>query len=234
MIIKNQFVSFNGLRYKVRKSRYTVNASPVHINDYMTFKMEGMPAISTPCTVNPNCLKRIAAAVPDEICVDCFADAVLNCKKELQAALESNFTLLTSGLIPEEWIPIFKPDVTEVRIEAFGDLYNVIQARNYIRIMKKNPHVSFGWFSKNTGIQARAVKIEGVPSNCIFTQSSERKNRPDKKRAPFINRIFTVYTTVKDAARAGHKITCGARHCKSCLRCYRKKGFSLHVSELLK
>jgi len=232
MILKNQYVSAFGLRFHLRASRYTLNASPLHVSDDMSGKLSGIPSISTSCRCNPHCLRRMTSGRLDAICRACFAEKTLGRYDDTERAAESNFLLLTSGLLPDEWIPRFG-NVQFVRIESFGDLYNVNQARNYLRIIKNNPRVTFAWWTKNAGILARAIKLEGRPKNVVLVQSSERIDRPEEKRFPFFDHVFTVYRSEETAAAHGRRINCGARDCLGCLRCYSRRT-ARDVSELLK
>lgn len=226
------YISFQGVRYYLRKSDYTLNVSPLHISDDMSGKLAGIPSISTSCRVNPHCLARMRAGKAGAICKSCFAEKTLSRYSDTDRAAESNFILLNSGLLPDAWLPVFG-NVRYVRIESFGDLYTVNQARNYLRIVKKNPGVIFAWWTKNAGILARAIKLEGRPKNLSLVQSSELIDKPDKKRFPFFDHVFTVYSSEKTAADHGKKITCGARSCMGCLRCYSRRT-ACDVSELLK
>lgn len=231
-ILKNRFVSFAGIRYPLRKSKYTENASPLHVSDDMSGKLSGIPSISTSCRVNPHCLARIASGKAGHVCHACFAKDTLGRYDDAERATEGNFVLLNSGLLPDEWIPRFS-NVSIVRVESFGDLYSVTQARNYLRIVKANPRVTFAWWTKNGGLLDRALKIEGRPRNVVFIQSSEFIDRAASPRWYWVDHVFTVYQSEKSAAAHGVKINCGARRCATCRRCYTRRG-ALHVSELLK
>jgi len=233
MKFANIFVSYNGFRFYMRKSKYCTGRTPFHVNDDMTAKLEGVPCISTSCRVNPRCLRRMNSGKPGHICHSCFANGTTGQYDDLERALESNFLLLTTGLIPDEWLPRFKPSVEIVRIEAFGDLFNVLQARNYLRIARANPRVKFAFFTKNGGTLDRAIKYEGVPANVVFIQSSEFINQKTAPRFRWVNKVFTVYDTEDSARARGVKINCGARSCNKCRRCFTRRG-ARYVSELLK
>ena len=209
------------------KSKYTINDSPVYVSDYLTAKMSGVPAISTSCLKNPICYAR--RKVKGSICEKCFAASTLSRYSECERHAAENFDLLTGRLLNADELPIFG-NVRFVRIEAFGDVANVTQARNYVRIIRANPDVVFGWFTKNAYIVQGALKLEGgKPENLVLIQSSMMMNTP----APIVSgfdRVFTVY----DKAHAGAvNINCGARSCVGCGRCYKHGGESV-VSELLK
>lgn len=123
------------------------------------------------------------------------------------------------------------------RIESFGDTRNVIQARNYLRIMNKpeNKAVIFSVWTKNPEHWYQAMLIEGRPENLKMILSSAYVNRPDIDTAirynqllpGMFNSVFTVWTA---NAMKRENITlncCGSerdkiipRKCMNCLNCY--------------
>ena len=211
----------------MKKSKFCINASPVHVSDSMSGKMSGIPSISTSCLMNPICQKRMKD--PNSICAHCFAAATLNRYTAAGRAMAANYELLTSRILTDEELPIFG-NVAIVRIESFGDVANVTQARNYVRIIKANPAVTFAWWTKNAGIVAAAFKVEGgKPDNVVMIESSPYLNTV-KPLSAGMDKTFTVYDKI---AAAGVEINCGARCCATCRRCYSKQTES-QVSELLK
>ena len=218
----------------MKKSKHAINYSPIHVSDYMSGKLENVVAISTACTCNALCKKYMQD--PNKICASCYADAILEMKKggrgaNLRKAVEMNYQLLTTEVIPVELIPIF-PNINFVRIEAFGDVANVTQAINYTNIAKMNPNVTFAWWSKNLNFLEKAFEeCGGKPSNIIVVQSSFYVNQQDQKHR-IADKVFTVYT--KEYAEVHNiEINCGARHCATCLRCY-KFNDVVYINELLK
>lgn len=216
-------------RFNMHKSKYCVNISPVAISDYMSGKMENIASISTSCEKNLICLARMKD--DDSICAKCFADATVRRYSELGKNLAANFDLLTNEVLPVEMLPIFKPEVSIVRIESFGDVANITQAITYINIIKANPHVTFAWWSKNAWLINDAIDLVGKPSNVILVESSEKLN-VQKDRSANFDKVFTVYDP-EHIASEGVKINCGARSCATCRRCYSKRTGSV-VNEKLK
>ncbi len=220
--------------YKLKKSKYAMNYSPVHVSDGMSGKLENMLAISTPCTCNELCKKYMQD--PNKICANCYADAILEMKKggrgaNLLKALEKNYELLTSSALPLELLPVF-PNTQYCRIEAFGDIANVTQAINYTNIAKANPNVTFAWWSKNLNFLEKAFEeCGGKPINVIVVQSSFYVNKQDQKHR-IADKVFTVYTK-EYAEEHNIEINCGARHCATCLQCYKFNGV-VYINELLK
>ena len=123
------------------------------------------------------------------------------------------------------------------RIESFGDTKNVIQARNYLRIMNKpeNKAVIFSVWTKNPEHWYQAMLIEGRPENLKMILSSAYVNTPDIKTAirynellpGMINSVFTVWTE-NGMNRANITLNCCGserdkvipRKCENCLNCY--------------
>lgn len=127
------------------------------------------------------------------------------------------------------------------RIESFGDTKNVIQARNYLRTMKKpeNRDVIFSVWTKNPEHWYQAMLIEGRPENLKMILSSAYVNQPDietairynEKLPGMFNSVFTVWT---ENGMKKDRITlncCGSekdkvipRKCINCLNCYLMAG----------
>jgi len=220
-----------GRMYELRNSIYTVNASPVIVSDNMTGKMDGIPSISTSCLENIFCKNRRLDG--NSICARCFAAATLAKRENVSENVEINYHLLTSEVLPVDLLPKFHKGVEIARIESFGDVENEIQAINYINIIKNNPHVIFGWWTKNVSIVHKALEKVGKPENVVLIQSACFINRPEIIKSIYFNKVFTVYDPAYIKA---HNITinCGARDCNSCRRCYDTANTEKEVNEVLK
>lgn len=201
-----------------------------------TGKMEGMFSLSTTCTVNPFCQARQKDG--DSICSHCYAETQQKMYHSLKEKLERNFFILSKVLFSVEDFPVL--NCLYFRLEAFGDLYNEIQAMNYIRFAKRNPKVTFALWTKNPFILEKAIETEGKPKNLVIVLSAEKLDiiEPEKKfqqmkeRFSFIDKMFFVHGK-KAAAENDININCGARNCLTCGRCYTKRTAPI-VNELLK
>lgn len=194
--------------------------------------MSGLQSLSTSVTTNPHCIARRAKG--DSICAKCFAAAMMQRYKALDACTIENGRILSAGLIPDSQLPIIP--VRYFRFEATGDLSSMIQAANYIRIAAKNPDTLCALWTKNPQYIQQAINAGFViPANLQIVLSSPLINKPIKStRFDFVNKIFTVYD--KTAAK-GANINCGARSCLACGRCYRPNpdGAKLqYINEVLK
>ena len=193
--------------------------SLLHITSDHTGKMEGMASISTPVSCNGRCAKN--AQIPGSICEACYAARMMKMYPALESCLKENFKVLTKRLLEPEELPLL--NYALFRIESFGDISNVIQAQNYLRLIKTNPHVHFGWWSKNCDILAKAISREGKPENVQIVRSSLMVNKPVRKGYWFVDSVFTVYDK-KYAEQRGIEINCGKRKCLECRKCYMEGG----------
>ena len=224
------------------KSKFTINNSPVYINDNLTAKMEGVPTISTSPLENPHCQKRVAETTArgiDCVCRECFSIKTNRRYKALDKHMRENTVLLSGSVLPLEDLPIFG-NVRFVRFEAFGDLVNDTHLLNFLNIARVNPFVTFTLFTKNAFILHHVFKGLGIekPSNLIIIFSSPRLNVAmlNALDYPYIDKIFTVYTP--DFLEfwgydESNFINCGSRSCVACGRCYRKDSEAV-ISERLK
>ena len=239
----NQTIEINGRNYNMRTSDFTTNLSPIHVSDKMTGKMQGIPSISTSCHCNQFCLARMAKGDYTDketgktykcICKSCFADSTLDRYHGLENATTDNYYLLNESILDDSLLPIFG-NVRFVRIESYGDLGSATQAINYLNIIRKNPDVTFAWWTKNPNFINQAMKILEIrkPENVIFIQSSCYVNLKTEKKFDWIDKVFTVYDK-KFIQENGLDINCGARSCVNCKRCYSLKNKETEVSEMLK
>jgi len=224
-------VMIAGRAYEYRKSIFCRNLSPVIVSDNMSGKMENIPSISTSCLRNKFCEARRKDG--NSICAHCFAAATLNMRETVGENTEINFDLLTSEILPDDLLPVFHAGVEIARFESFGDIANIIQAVNYINIARKNPHVTFGWWTKNTAIVTAAFDKYSKPDNIVMIQSARFLNQSETPVNAYFDKVFTVYTP---AFIADHNVSvnCGARDCDTCRRCYNVNNTETTVNEVLK
>ena len=232
------FTDNAGRVWPMLKSRFASNYSPIHVSDYMSGKMEGIPSISTSCLVNPICRKRMEDG--ESVCAHCFAAATLDRYTAAGQHAENNFHLLNAGVLPLEMLPRFK-NVAIVRIESFGDVASVTQAINYLNIARVNPFITFAAWTKNANIWNAAIKQAGKPDNLSLVYSSFKLNTPAAAAEYFtadgennFDHVFTVYDKATCSFYGPAFVNCGARDCSTCRRCYRKDPAEFMVREQLK
>lgn len=90
----------------------------VHIATDHDGKMTGIVSISTSVKLNEDCAKH--AQVDGSICKYCYAGAILDRRKNMNPALEQNFKILNSVVIPVDLWPLL--NIRYFRNESFGDL----------------------------------------------------------------------------------------------------------------
>lgn len=206
----------------------------------MSGKMEGILSISTSCTLNPICRKRMQDG--DSICSECFSVDTQGNYKALYENMCLNAIKLSETVLDKKVIPFIPADIT--RIESFGDVQNVNQAINYINMCYMNPHCSFTAWTKNLAIWLTAFRKVGKPKNLIFGVSSSKKNIVEKivqSAVRYVDFVFTVYELdwlLKNGINPETFINCGGRLCRGCMNCYTPENFSedkiVYVNELLK
>ena len=220
---------------KIQEYQYVQLVQQVVVSE-MTGKLEGYYSVSTSVLMNPICQAR--ARIPGSICAKCYAASTAARYSALTQSLETNTFIMTEFLIPEmAWATLVWPTTNgDARVESFGDVRNVIQARNYLRIIKTHPWLNFGVWTKNAGIWAAAFKLEGgKPENMKFIISSMHINQPDdipENVRKYADHRFTVYTA-EFAEEHNITINCGGRKCATCRNCY-KCNTAFDIAELLK
>ena len=189
----------------------------IRFNVNMSGKMEGITCLSTSVLCNPFCAAR--RNKENCICSRCYAASTCSRYSALEKNMARNSELLTSRLFEVSELPTINAMI--FRFEAFGDLINATQCRNYFRLCKANPGVRFALWTKNPGIVQRAINEgEAKPDNLVILLSSATiGERADASRWDFVDKTFTVYA--KDQLDDS-QINCGSRNCLTCQRCYRK------------
>ena len=201
-------------------------------------KMSDVISVSTSPLENKYCQER--AKIENSICSHCYSIQFNEYRSSLREKLAKNTELFTTEVIPvNEW-PVFPAFIEIFRLEAFGDLGNVIQAQNYINFCKANNndlynHCKFALWTKNIFLLTATFKYTEKPGNMIIIYSSPCVNLPAEKalNIPFIDKIFTVWDNKETAENNHARINCGARNCNTCRRCYSRRTAKL-INELLK
>ena len=208
----------------------------LHYTTNHTDKMKYLCSVSTACCCNDNCLKR--RNIPGSICEKCYAMTMAKRFDALREKLVKNTEVLTTVIIPKKDLPILYSESGLFRFEAFGDLINEIQVVNYFNMAAANKGIHCALWTKNLWIIEKAMKEYGIkkPRNLQIIGSSYFINKSMAafyKRYDFIDNVFTVYDK-KYAAAHNINITCGARACATCRKCYTGKHNNYEINELLK
>lgn len=203
--------------------------SGLHFTTQHSGKMAGMVSISTSVTTNERCKKN--ASIKGSICEKCFAAKQTKVFPSMEKPMVENQRILTSEILPMEKLPTINN--LYFRFEAFGDLNNATQVKNYFNMCHKNPRVKFALWTKNPDYIAEAI-ADGYakPENLNIVLSSLFLNKQRPNTFPFVDKVFTVYDPEYIAAE-NIKINCGARNCFDCGLCYEKNGVAV-INEKLK
>lgn len=218
-------------------AEYTTLVYALWIVNHMSNKLEGICSISS--SVHDNCFCKARRILKDCICSHCYAHNQQSYQTGLKEHNILNGIILRNILIPVKYFKLLRIVFPYIRIESFGDVQNVIQARNYIRIIKAFPEKRCAIWSKNIMIWKQAFVAEGKPKNTTYVHSSSYVNKPeeiDKKQYPFVDHVFTVFTK-KYAKENNITINCGGRKCLDCIikkiNCY-YRNTAFYINELLK
>lgn len=224
-------------QFDITKSKNDFNG--LHFTTNHSAKMAGVCSISTDINKNPICQMRQKNGV--SICSKCFSAKMWNptngVYRKAVTKLSQNTDILTTRIIPISEMPKIDYNRFPIcRIESFGDIQNPTQVINYFNLCKANPQIRFGFWTKNPGFIATALKYTTKPQNCNIVLSSFKLNKPAKGNFDFIDKIFSVYDK-ETIQRENIDINCGARSCLLCQRCYKANpnGEKIeHIREMLK
>ena len=202
-------------------------------------KMDGMQSLSTSCVCNSICQAR--HNTNDELCIckHCYSFRQLKRMPSLANKLERNTAFLTNCELTADDVPTI--NCQYFRFEAFGELQNALQVKNYFLIAEVNKNVNFALWTKNLFVLDDAFQLYGLvkPSNLNIVYSDPYMNKcltSEDKRIlkavyPYIDKVFTVHN--KKSALPSFLVNCGQKKCKDCLLCYTKNDVFV-INELLK
>ena len=203
-----------------------------HKSDENNSKLDGGASVSTEVHDNVYCIARMKMAMEeiakqgwtDIICASCYAEAMQRQYAGLSNRNKLNGYILRNVLIPKKiWAKLNLGNALFYRVQSFGDVENVTEARNLLRSCPGCLPCAI--WSKNAGIWAEAFRLEGKPKNVMFVWSSLRINViepvPECIRE-WVDHRFTVFSPDYLVKHPEIVINCGGRSCKSCLVCYKK------------
>lgn len=179
-------------------------------------KLDSLISISTCALTNPFCAKL--RTVAGCICQKCYATAQQKQQTALAEHNTINGLILCNQLFTVEELATKYIGVKFARIEAFGDVYDLKQAQNYIRLIKSHPETIWGIWTKHPATYDAAFTAEGgKPRNARFVLSSrminQQTNTPDYISPDMIDHVFTVYDRKTPRPEAAY-------HCrKKCREC---------------
>ena len=202
----------------------------LHITKKHTGKMKDMQSLSTCCQSNPNCEKF--SKVEGSVCQKCYAMKMCKMYKNLAPCLEKNAKVLSEVILDKAELP--RINASLFRFEAFGDLINETQVKNYFNICNLNEDTHFALWTKNPKLIQNVIN-EGIekPKNLKIIVSSLFLNKvAEYDHMSFIDKIFTVYT--KEYVEENDiVINCGKKRCIDCKLCYKDNDIK-YINELVK
>ena len=159
--------------------------------------------------------------------------------KALREKLERNTELLTTCEITADDVPQINASL--FRFEAFGEIQNALQVKNYFTIAESNKQTTFALWTKNLFIIDDAIEKYGTkkPDNMFIIYSEPYMNmcltsadvRTLKSEHPYVDKVFTVHN--KQSVLPDELVNCGSRKCIDCRLFYSKNNVSV-INEKLK
>jgi hypothetical protein len=183
----------------------------------MTGKLTGIQAINTSPLDNEYCKKM--RQCKGCVCFDCFSCNMLEgSRKNCRPSWKRNGELLQK---PLKVIPTI--DTVKGRFSGHGELHNREHARNYFRIARKNPSVSFAFWTKRIDL----VKGMRVPRNVTMVYSNPVVDEVRSCPPAGFHKVFNVVTKGSSV-----KSNCNGKQCRDCGICYSRKGERVIVETL--
>ena len=184
-------------------------------------KLDDIPSINT-STLNDNFCSSMR--VKNSVCSKCYASRMEQRYSNLHKAIEKNDTILSTGIIPAQYLPTFNN--LAIRFHSLGELINTAHLHNFLNIAEKKPRVIFTLWTKRKDIVNKVLSKRVKPSNFILIYSTALINKISKLPKHF-NKVFTAHS--KDSLA---DINCHSK-CKDCMLCYSKNNV-IYINEVLK
>ena len=188
--------------------------SEVHVSK-MTGKLDGFKANSTYTVTNDFCIKMNKAKDTNIICTKCYSHAKLKTfRKNCQPAFQRNSDLLRGRVLEQEELPLILDAF--LRFDSHGELINITNLINYVNIAKKNPHCSFGLWTKRKDLINKYFKDNECPPNLILIYSNPKISNILSRPPRHFHRTFNNVLEHEEVERQN----CTGQQCKNCLLCY--------------
>ena len=178
-------------------------------------KLDSIKSINTNTVTNDFCIKMNKAKDTNIICTKCNSHAMLKTfRKNCQPSFQRNSDLLSTRVLEQEELPLILDAF--FRFDSHGELINVTNLINYVNITKKNPHCSFGLWTKRKDIINRYFKDNDCPPNLILIYSNPKISNILSKPPKHFHRTFNNVLEHEEVERQN----CTGQQCKNCLLCY--------------
>lgn len=198
--------------------------SPLTIS-VMTGKLSGIDALNTNPLTNDFCKKM--SENKNSICHYCYSRRMLKTFRCMcTEAFQRNSRILSEQILTET--QLFRPFTQYFRINAHGELINHNHIENCMNLIKYNPAVFFGLWTKRVNL---VRGYTGKLKNVNFVYSTPKLNVLKPKLPAGFNKVFSVYT--KDfAVKNSVKVNCHG-NCNACKICYTRNRVK-YVNEIIK
>ena len=165
------------------------------------------------------------ASVVGSICAKCFSKRAMEFRPKMRPCFSRNGEIIRNGG------NCFRidPKVKYMRINSHGELSCMDEVLYIFNLALYNPHVTFGFWTKRTNIVQRALELMDCPPNVVLIHSKLMIGDVSEP-APGFHKSFCVVGKEDNT----HKITCGARECRKCKKCYDVNNKETIVVERLK
>ena len=169
-------------------------------------KLQGIPSVNVSSLENEFC--KIASKVKGSICNSCYSNRLSKLRKNLEIRLLGNSDLLSKRILKDYELPVFNNRY--VRFNSYGELINEQHMANLINIARKNPHTTFGLWTKRSDL---VMKFEKVPNiKYIFSVSKVDGTCTNSKVLDYFDKVFIAMSSSE-----GTNCT---TNCMSCMLCY--------------
>lgn len=169
----------------------------------------------------------------DSICKKCYARKTEKLYSRLEKCLSKNYDLLTTQELNNQDLKIIQAIMytqKALRFNAFGEIDNMTQLKNYMNIAKSCKGQKIALYTKNIKLLYEYIKDNKMPKNVNVVLSSYQIGKP-------LNRYnlneqlqdSTIFTVFKEP---GEKRNCfgsasGNVKCSNCMKCYMKKAYDI-------
>lgn len=200
-------------------------------------KIEGCTSCDASAHGCEFCSKMRAAAAHDPtiICGICYDYSQEEYRTSVLQRHALNLRIMKSVLFTVDELKAL-PIFTILRVNSSGDIDNVTQARNMLRIAAAHPSTPCTIWTKNIPAMTAALDLEGKPGNVTLIRSSLHIDRPDPL-PPRFDYVFTVYSTPARvyAAIAMGAAECNGKKCRECgYKCYYRTHKAVNIAEYLR
>jgi hypothetical protein len=190
----------------------------------MSGKLEGLKALNTSPNQNEFCQRM--QQNNQAVCSECFSQRMIDgYRKNCEPAWLNNGDILSQCILPDVTLPMI--NAAYFRYSAHGELINDNHFINLIHIAQRNPHCTFGLWTKRRDIVNRVLGEMSLPDNLIMIFSEPRINAKPRPAPAHFHKTFTVITDDNPTP-----VNCGIKQCLSCLNCYSKDGPEIIVERL--